>query len=107
MKKYWSFLAVLFVMVMLCAGTAFANETCEYATDGTAFEKESDRDAWNKKLKEQKSTEKVYYIADDGTYFETEKDMNDWNNYLKSQKADAVQKNAYSSRQEEIYLLKW
>lgn len=77
-----------------------------YATDGTAFEKESDRDAWNKKLKEQKSTEKVYYIADDGTYFETEKDMNDWNNYLKSQKADAVQKNAYSSKQEEIYLLK-
>ena len=38
MKKYWSFLAVLFVMVMLCAGTAFANETCEYATDGTACE---------------------------------------------------------------------
>ena len=38
MKKYWSLLAVLFVMVMLCTGTVLSNETCEYATDGTECE---------------------------------------------------------------------
>lgn len=77
-----------------------------YATDGTAFENEADRDKYNESLKAKNSTTKKYYIADDGTYFETKEDMDAWNNYLKSQKTDAVQKNAYSSRQEEIYLLK-
>ena len=61
-----------------------ADDMLYYATDGSAFYTEADRDAWNDYLSNG-NTETAYYVDENGDYWASESDYTSWTEQTTSQ----------------------